>query len=154
MLRLLQRSFEVPVSAADAWRVLARVSDWPRWAKHIRRIDVTPAGELGPESSGCIHLSNGIRSTFRMSEFHSDRNWKWVGPFLWLTVHYDHRFDELTPSRTRLTWTVDAEGAGVSVFGRLFAAVYARNLDKAIPAFVASIGELASADAATRAVTS
>ena len=142
-MRLLQREFEVPVSIADAWRVLARVAEWPRWAAHIRRIDLTPPGEVGPQSAGCIRLRNGIRSTFRMREFEPGTRWLWSGPFLWLTVHYDHRFAAIAPDRTRLTWIVDAEGFGVSVFGRPFAAVYAKNLDKAIPALVSSIEQLA-----------
>ena len=103
MVRLLKREFEVPVSLTDAWRFLARVENWPRWAAHIRRVDVIPAGDAGPESSGTIHLRNGIRSTFRMREFNSGENWKWIGHFLWLTIHYDHRFDFVAPDRTRLT---------------------------------------------------
>ena len=142
MTRLLQRQFEVPVPLADAWCFLARVEEWPQWAAHIRRIDVTPPGDVGPGSSGVIRLRNGIKSTFRMQEFRPGKNWKWAGPFLWLTVHYDHQFDAVGPDRTRLTWVVDAEGFGASVFGRLFAAVYSRNLDKAIPALVASIGRV------------
>ena len=142
MIRLLQRQFEVPVPLAAAWRFLARVEEWPRWAAHIRRVDVSPRGEVGPASSGCIHLRNGIRSTFRMREFQPGQNWKWAGPFLWLTVHYDHQFDAMAPSRTRLTWVVDAEGFGAAVFGRIFAGVYSRNLDKAIPVLVSSIGRM------------
>jgi hypothetical protein len=142
MLRL-QREFEVRASVADAWRVLAQASEWPRWARHIRRIDVTPAGDLGPDSSGSIHLRNGIRSTFRMQEFNPGRNWKWVGPFLWLEIHYDHRFEAVAPDRARLTWVVEASGVGVSLFGRLFAAVYARSLDKAIPALIALFDDAA-----------
>ena len=139
MIRLLEREFEVPVSLEEAWGFLARVEEWPQWARHIRRIDLAPEGEVRPGSTGCIHLRNGIRSTFRVREFQRGKNWKWVGPFLWLTVHYDHRFEAVTPSRTQLSWVVDAEGVGAAVFGRLFAALYARNLDKAIPALVASI---------------
>lgn len=142
MIRLLQRQFEVSAPLPDAWRFLARVQEWPRWAAHIRQVDVTPAGEVGPDSCGCIHLQNGIRSTFRMREFRAGKSWKWVGPFLWLTVHYDHQFDAVGPSRTRLTWVVDAEGFGAAVFGRLFAAVYSKNLDKAIPTFVSSVGRM------------
>ncbi len=142
MIRLLQRQFEVPVSLTDAWHFLARVEEWPRWAGHIRRIDLTPSGEVGPDSSGCIHLRNGIRSTFRMQEFRPGQNWKWEGPFLWLTVHYDHQFDVVDASRTRLTWVVNAQGPGVAVFGCVFAAVYSRSLDKAIPALISTIGRM------------
>jgi hypothetical protein len=146
MIRLLQREFDVPVSLTTAWLFLARVQEWPRWAAHIRQVDVVPAGELGPNSSGRIHLANGIRSTFRMREFHPGKNWKWVGPFLWLTVHYDHRFEAVGQNRTRLTWLVDAEGFGASIVGRVFANVYSRNLDKAIPALVSSIGQMTNGD--------
>jgi hypothetical protein len=139
MTRLLQRQFEVPVPLAVAWRHLVQVEEWPSWAAHIERIVLEPAGALGPESSGSIRLRNGIRSTFRMREFQPGRNWSWSGAFLWLTIHYDHRFDALTPDLTRLTWTIDAEGFATPVLGRLFAAVYARSLDRAIPQLVRSM---------------
>jgi hypothetical protein len=71
-----------------------------------------------------------------MAELNPFRNWKWVGPFLWLTIDYDHRFESLEARRTRLTWVVMAEGFSVSVLGRLFAAIYNRNLDKAIPLLI------------------
>ena len=71
-----------------------------------------------------------------MAEFNPHRNWKWVGNFLWLTIHFDHRFESDGRQGTRLTWIVLGEGLGVSVFGRLFAKIYAENLDKAIPALV------------------
>jgi len=141
LIRLLERQFDVPVPLTEAWRTLARVEDWPRWAPHIRSIELTPPAELRADSAGCIRLRNGVRSTFRMTEFRPGVSWKWVGPFLWLTVHYDHRFEAIAPSRTRLNWTVDAEGFGVSVFGRLFAAVYSRNLDRAIPSLVSSFAK-------------
>ena len=136
MIRLIERQFEVAVATDVAWKFVGRLAEWPKWARHIRRIDVTPPGELCATSAGAIVLRNGIRSTFRMTEFSPPRSWKWSGPLLWLTVHYDHRFEAINPSTTRLTWTVAAEGFGVALFGRLFAAIYSRNLDRAIPEFV------------------
>ena len=88
------------------------------------------------------HLSNGIKSAFTMTEFNPHRNWKWVGGFLWLTVHYDHRFEALTPVRTRLTWSVEAKGFGVSVFGKLFAKIYNKNLNRAIPLLIEEMAGL------------
>ena len=44
---------------------------------------------------------------------------------------------------------MDAEGWGASVFGRVFAAVYSKNLDQAIPALVAAIGRRDGAGAET-----
>ena len=72
-----------------------------------------------------------------MESFRPGEHWKWVGAFLWLSVHYDHRFKAVDANHTQLTWIVDAEGFGAEVLGRCFAVVYARNLDRAIPAFVA-----------------
>ena len=98
-------------------------------------MEVQP-GDLGPQSSGTIHLSNGMKSTFTMTEFSPYRNWKWVGSFLWLTVHYNHLFEELHPRQTKLTWVVEGEGFGVSMFGRLFAKIYNKNLDSAVPRLI------------------
>lgn len=134
---LVRRSFEVGLGLEDAWRQLQRIEDWPQWAGHITKVEHEPAGPLGPASSGRIHLRGGPRSTFRMVAFEPYRHWAWTGPFLWLRVHYDHRFEPVDGDRTRLTWLVEGEGPGAGVVGRPFAAVYARNLDRAIPRFVA-----------------
>ena len=139
MITLLRREFVVDLPLEKTWQHLARVEQWPSWARHIKRVDVQPPGELGPKSTGFIHLSNGIKSAFTMSEFSPYRNWKWVGGFLWLTVHYDHRFEELNPRQTKLIWFVDGAGIGVSVFGRLFAKIYSMKLDRAIPVLIAEM---------------
>ena len=136
MIELLRREFIVDLPREKAWEHLSQVEQWPSWAGHIKQVKVEPATGLGPQSTGVIRLSNGIRSRFEMAEFNPHRNWKWVGNFLWLTIHYDHRFESVERQRTRLTWVVLGEGLGVSVFGRLFAKVYAKNLDRAIPALV------------------
>ena len=139
MITLLRREFVVEMPLAKAWDHLARVEHWPSWAKHITKVEMTPRGELGPQSKGLIYLSNGLKSSFSMSEFNSRQNWKWVGNFIWLTVHYDHRFQSLNSQQTRLIWIVEAEGLGVSVFGRLFAGIYSKNLDKAIPLLIEEV---------------
>ena len=136
MTTLLHREFTVDLPLEKAWQHLARVERWPSWARHIKRIALQPAGELGLGSTGIVHLSNGIKSAFTMTEFNPYRNWRWVGGFLWLTVDYDHRFEELNPWQTKFTWIVDGAGFGVSVFGRLFAKIYGKNLDKAIPELI------------------
>ena len=71
-----------------------------------QRYELYAEGELGPQSSGVIHLANGMRSTFHMTEYNPGHNWKWVGPFLWLTIEYDHQFE----SHTRLRFVVEARG--------------------------------------------
>jgi Polyketide cyclase / dehydrase and lipid transport len=136
MITLLRRSFTVDRPLQDAWCHLARVEHWTSWAKHIKRVKVEPPGELGPKSTGFIQLNNGVRSAFTMTEFNPYSNWKWVGRFLWLKVCYDHCFEKLSPTQTKLRWVVEANGIGASVFGRLFAKIYRKNLDHAIPLLV------------------
>jgi hypothetical protein len=135
-MKPLRREFTVNLSVEKAWQHLARVEQWPSWAKHIDQVEVQPPGELGPQSTGRLHLTNGLKPVFRMTEFNPHRNWKWVGGFLWLTVYYDHLFDELNPTQTRLTWVIEAKGLGASVLGRLFANIYSKSLDRAIPLLV------------------
>src|SRR5947209_4015877 len=130
------RKFTVDLPAEEAWRHLAQVERWPSWATHIRRVEVRPPGELGPTSTGYFQLTNGARPVFAVTEYNSFRNWKWVGNFLWMTVHYDHLFEELDLARTKVTFVIEAQGFGVSVIGRLFAKVYGRTLDRVIPALV------------------
>jgi hypothetical protein len=132
MHTLLEREFTVDVPIQQAWDHLARIEQWPSWAHHIRKVELQPPGELGPQSTGAIHLTSGIRSAFRMTEFSPPRNWKWVGPILWLTIHYDHQFEPQGAEQTRLIWTVAAEGFGSRVLGPLYASIYRGNMDKAI----------------------
>ena len=126
----------VKTSLQRAWAHLERVEQWPTWAPHIRRIELRPPGSLTLESEGTIQLNNGIRSTFRMEELTPGRNWKWAGPFLWMTVHYDHQFNKAGPQELEIRFVLDGEGLGAGVFGRVFAAIYARNLDRATPRLV------------------
>lgn len=141
-MRLLQRRFGVKAPAEKAWAHLARVSEWPSWARHIRRIELNPAGALTAQTEGVIRLTNGVRSTFRMKELNPVENWRWTGQFLWLTVDYDHRFHPIDAEQSEIEFVLDGEGLGVAVFGRVFAAVYAVNLDRAIPRLVAELERL------------
>jgi len=71
-----------------------------------------------------------------VTEFNPHHIWKWVAPFLWLKCPYDHFFEEVNPTRTKLTWVIEAQGLGKSVIGRLFAKVDRKSLDRAIPLLV------------------
>jgi hypothetical protein len=133
---LLRRDFMVELPLEKAWQHLARVEHWPSWAKHIKQVEVQPAGELGPGSTGRMLLTNGLRPTWRVTEFNRYRNWTWVGGFLWLAVEYDHRFEKLNPAQTKIIFVLEANGFGKSVIGRLFAKIYSRTLDRAIALLV------------------
>lgn len=115
---------------------MARVEEWPSWARHIKQVDVHPRGKLGLESRGRFLLINGLKPVFRMTEFNLYHSWKWVGDFLWLTIDYDHRFEELKPAQTKITFGLEGKGFGVSLLGRLFAKIYSKSLDRAIPLLV------------------
>ena len=99
-------------------------------------MELQPPGELGLDSTGRMILGNGLKPAWTVTEFHLHRNWKWDGDFLWLTVHYDHRFEALTPTRTKITFALEASGFGKSILGRLFARIYAKTLDRAIARLV------------------
>jgi hypothetical protein len=133
MTVLLSRQFVVDQPLDKARQYLAHVEHWPSWAKHIRQVELKPPGELGPNSTARLTLSNGVKSTLTMIEFNAQGNWKWSGRFLWLTITFDHRFEALNPKQTKLTWIVEASGFGISIFRSLLARFYGRNLDRAIP---------------------
>src|SRR5262249_28605064 len=132
MLTLLRREFTVELPLEQAWQHLSRIEQWPSWARHIKQVELQPPGEFGLGSTGRMILPNGLKAAWRVTEFSPYRNWKWVGGFLWLTLHYDHLFEELNPARTRITFVVEANGFGESVIGRLFAKVYRKDMDRAI----------------------
>jgi hypothetical protein len=79
-----------------------------------------------------MFLINGLKPAWTVTEFNLYRNWKWVGGFLWRTIYYDHRFEELNPTQTKITFALAASGFGKSVLGRLFAKIYSKTLDRAI----------------------
>ena len=68
-----------------------------------------------------------------MTKFKPPHAWEWVGKFLWLAIAYDHRFTAVSGQQTKISFIVSAEGFGLSTIGRIFAAVYNANLDRAIP---------------------
>jgi len=140
LIRLLEHQFELPLPLEGAWQLSTNVDDWPRWATHIAWVELQPPGPINPETKGSIQLRNGFRSTFRVREFEPNRNWMWTGGFLWLTIHHNHIFESLGPMRTRLTFTIDGEGVGAAVVGRLFASMYGRSLDHSIHRLVAVLG--------------
>ena len=138
MAELLRRDFMVDAPLDWAWRTFADVMAWPRWAPHIRRLTVIPPGPVGPTSTGSLHFRPIGRSRFHVTVFDEGDHWEWVGKVLWLTIRYDHRFAS-DGNRTHMTWTVSQDGARRSPLGRLFASVYGRLVDRAIPRLQAQL---------------
>jgi uncharacterized membrane protein len=133
MKRLLARTFPVEAPAERAWAELVAAERWPRWAGHLRRVEVTPPGPVGPGSRARLRLTNRTTAKVAVTEFEEGRRFRWEGSFLWMALGYDHRLATDDRGRVTITFTVDGAGFGVDTIGRLFARVYARNLDRAIP---------------------
>jgi uncharacterized protein YndB with AHSA1/START domain len=133
MQRLLERTFLVEATAERAWAELVAAQQWPRWARHLRRVEVTPPGPVGPGSSATLKLSNHTTATVKVTEFQDGRRFRWEGSFLWLGLGYDHLITTDEAGQVHITFTVEGGGVGVNTIGPLFARIYARNLDRAIP---------------------
>ena len=129
----VQRSFDVAVPVDEAWRRLADVGRWPEWAPHIGSVVVSPSGPLGPSSSGVLHLRRLGRNTFRMSAWDPPERWEWTGGLPGTRVRYDHRFEASGDESTTMTWTVSLDGPLAWMSRPVFAWIYGRNLDRAIP---------------------
>jgi polyketide cyclase/dehydrase/lipid transport protein len=136
MITLIEREFTVDVSLQHACEHLARIEQWPSWAPHIKQIELRPPGELGPQSTGVIHLANGMKPAFRVTEFNPPHNWTWVSRLLWFTVIYDHRFEVLDAEHTKVIFIVQATGFGAGIVGPLFARMYRPDLERAIPRLI------------------
>ena len=133
MKRLLERTFAVEAAAERAWAELVAAEQWPKWARHLRSVQVTPPGPVGSASSATLKLTNHTTATVKVTEFQEGRRFRWEGSFLWLSLGYDHLVTTDDTGRVTITFTVDAAGPGVTTIGPLFASIYARNLDRAIP---------------------
>lgn len=133
MKRLLERTFPVETTDKRAWAELVAAERWPRWARHLRSVQVTPPGLVASGSSATLKLTNHTTATVRVTEFQDGRRFRWEGSFLWMGLGYDHLVTTDETGRVTITFTVDAAGPGVNMLGPLFAGIYARNLDRAIP---------------------
>lgn len=129
----VRRIFDVDAPLEEAWHGLAEVERWPEWAPHIVSVSVSPQGELGPTSSGVLRIKRLGRNTFRMSAWEPPLRWQWAGGLLGVRIYYDHRFEASGPATTRLEWVVELHGPLAPLIRRVFARVYGRNLDRAIP---------------------
>jgi len=140
MKPLLERTFVVEAAAERAWAELLAAEQWPRWAHHLRSVQVTPPGPVGPDSSATLRLKNHTKASMRVTEFEDGRRFRWEGSFLWLGLGYDHLVTSNETGRVHITFTVEGAGVGINTIGPLFASIYARNLDRAIPRLQALLG--------------
>jgi hypothetical protein len=85
-------------------------------------------------------LRNRTKASVHVSEFEDGRRFRWEGSFLWMGLGYDHLVTTDEAGRVGITFIVEGAGVGVDTIGPLFASIYARNLDRAIPRLQALLG--------------
>ena len=133
MRTMLRRRFTVDAAPATAWQHIADAEQWPSWAQHLRTVELTPPGLVGPDTTAVLTLKNRTRATAAVTDFVDGHRFRWDGRFLWLRLGYDHRVEPGETHGAEITFTVLGDGIGINTLGRLFAHIYARNLDRAIP---------------------
>ena len=67
MITILNREFVVDASVETAWAHLAKIDEWPSWARHIKEGKLSPLGDISHNSVGSFKLTNGIESEFRVT---------------------------------------------------------------------------------------
>ncbi|MFZ0821377.1 MAG: SRPBCC family protein [Candidatus Acidiferrales bacterium] len=137
--RVVDKSFVVRTQLDTVWNHIAKVEQWPTWAKHIRSVVASPPGKLTAESRATLKLSNGVRTSFQMIEFDPPRHWKWAGDFLGAEVFYDHIFLQRNPGETTVRFTVDVGGGPAPLIRGIFGFIYRRNLERAVPLLIREI---------------
>jgi hypothetical protein len=142
MARLVERRFSTRAGPAATWAHLSRVTAWPSWARHIERVTLDPPGELTAGSRGRIVLRPGVPTSFAVTALEPGRSWSWRGSFLGTTLDYDHVVAAGAPGGATVTFAIDGSGPTATVVGRVFAAVYGRVLDRAIPNLVVELDGL------------
>lgn len=118
---------------SEAWARLGQIERWPEWAPHITAATLSPPGDLGPTSTGTLTIRWFGRSAFRMTIWEPQRRWVWVGAMPGSMLVYEHRFEPDGEAATNLEWIVFLEGRLAFLVRPVFAAIYGRNLDRAIP---------------------
>lgn len=141
MRQLLTRTFDVEPQPPQVWDALVDAEAWPQWARHIARVDLTPPGPVSDSTHAVIVLTNRTKARVAVTEFEPGRRFRWDGSFLWLDLAYDHLVEATSNGGSTVTFTVHGNGSGISSLGRLFARIYARNLDRAIPRFQTQLNE-------------
>jgi carbon monoxide dehydrogenase subunit G len=132
---LVERTFEVDVPAERAWQLLADVARWPEWAPHITSASVDPPGAVGPTSKGVFRFRPVGRAAFEMTAWDPPRSWTWTGHVMGVTIEYDHAFEKIDQTRSRLRWVVRTASGRRGVRARVFAVIYSPLIERAWPAF-------------------
>ena len=100
---LVERTFEVDVSADRAWELLADVAQWPEWAPQITSASVDPPGPVGPTAQGVFRFRPIGKGAFEMTARDPPRSWTWTRRATGVTIDYDHPSKDFARGRSGCT---------------------------------------------------
>ncbi len=138
MREVVREQVVVERSAAEAWKHLAQLEQWPSWAGHIKRMDPTPPGELTAETKVKLQMRAGPRNTMVVTDYEPPRSLVWEGRSMGMTTRFEHKFEELDGGRTRiwfLAWVSEPLAGPGGWIGRMMK----RALGVALPRLKAEI---------------
>lgn len=139
MREVVREEVVVDRSATEAWKHLSQLERWPSWAAHIKSMQPTPPGELTASTTVVLHMSAGPRVTMSVTAYDPPRSWIWEGRSMGMTTRFEHRFEELEGSRTRILFLAWVSGALSGPGGLVFGGMMKRALRVALPRLKAEI---------------
>jgi uncharacterized protein YndB with AHSA1/START domain len=86
---VLSVSRTIPAPAAELWRLLVEVDQWPRWGPTISQVRLDHSGDRIHEgSTGVVVPPIGVPLPFRVTELVEGRRWSWRVAGIPATSHH------------------------------------------------------------------
>lgn len=110
----VDRRIDAP--AAEVWRVLTDLEQWPHWGPSVRRAALADgAAELGLGARGTVWTAVGIPLPFEITEFEPGRRWGWTVAGVPATGHEVIPAERGCVARFEVPWWASAYLAVCSV---------------------------------------
>jgi hypothetical protein len=135
----IRRELVVDVPAHTAWNHFAKVEEWITWSSDLDRVEMTPKGAITADSQGILVTRSGVRATVKVVAYEPYVRWAWWARILWARFYINYDFEPTDDNRTLIRWTVHVSGFA----GQVFAVVFGRHMNKAIPNLIHEMRSLA-----------
>lgn len=133
MREVVREQVVVDRPAHAVWTHLAKLKEWPSWAKHIRQMDPTPPRELTASTHVMLHMRAGPRTLMIVTEYEPPRRWVWEGRSFGMTTRFEHKLEEIGEGRTRIWFLAWVSGPLSGPGGWIFGKMMHRYLALALP---------------------